>query len=130
MEILIQSTKEFERDLAGFSQVNKDNIIEQINKVCQLILHEPETLFQKIAHSQFQKIKLDKDYDSSLYFLRLKPAMRLILTIDDDPIFDRKLITLFRIVKPEDAAKAYSSVAEILYQDFTIENQEVEVHSS
>lgn len=130
MEILIESTKEFEQDLAGFSQVNKDNIIEQINKICQLLLHEPETFFQNIAHSQLKKIKLDKDYDSSLYSLRLQPAIRLILTIDDDPIFDRKLITLFRIVKPEDVAKAYSSVAEILYQDFSVENQEVEVHSS
>ncbi|MDF2387997.1 hypothetical protein JMG10_41565 [Nostoc ellipsosporum NOK] len=130
MEILIQSTKQFEQDLACFSQVDQDNIIEEINKVCQLILHDPETLFQKIAHSQFEKIKLDKDYDSSLYSLRLKPAIRLILTIDDDPIFDRKLITLFRIVKPEEAAKAYSAVAETLYQDFTVENQEVEVHSS
>lgn len=130
MEILIQSTKEFEQDLAGFSQVNKDNIIEQINKIFQLILNEPEKLFQNLTLTQLKKIKLDKDYDSSLYSLRLQPKIRVILTIDDDPIFDRKLITLFKIVKPEDAAKAYSSVAEILYQDFIVENQEFEVHSS
>lgn len=128
MEIVIQSTKEFQHDLAGFSQVKKVNIIEQINKISQFILNERETLFQNLTLTQLKKINLDKDYDSSLYSLRLQPKIRVILTIDDDPIFDRTFITLFRIVKPEDAAKAYSSVAETLYQDFRVENQEVEVH--
>ncbi|QSJ20777.1 hypothetical protein JYQ62_13515 [Nostoc sp. UHCC 0702] len=130
MVILVESTKEFEQDLALFSQENKANISKQINHFVSFVLSVPESLFQNITLTQLKKLKLDHDYDSSLYSLRLEPEMRVILTIDDDPIFDRKLITLFRIVKPEDESKAYSSVAETLYQDFIVENQEVEVHCS
>jgi len=40
------------------------------------------------------------------------------------------LITLFRVVNAEDALEAYISIAKSLYQDFMVENQEIEVFSS
>jgi hypothetical protein len=128
MDLLIESTREFEQDLATFSTTKKANIIEQMNKTFQIILHDPESLFKTMTLAQLKEIKLNSDYESSLYSLRLKPEIRIILTIDDDPIFDRTLITLFRIVNAEDASIAYSSVAETLYEHFALKNQEIEVH--
>ncbi|MBE9049263.1 hypothetical protein IQ243_02360 [Nostocales cyanobacterium LEGE 11386] len=128
MDILIESTKEFEQDLEKFSNTEKFKIIKKLNRYVELLSKEKNLIYQN--STQLREIRLNKNYDSSIYSLRINEKIRIILTIDDDPIFERTLITLFRAVKPEDAPKAYNSVAESLYQDFTVENQEVKVHSS
>ncbi|HYW20018.1 MAG TPA: hypothetical protein VE956_12045 [Nodularia sp. (in: cyanobacteria)] len=128
MDILIESTKDFEQDLEQFSNTEKFKIIKKLNRYVELLSIDTK-LFYKYS-TQLRNIRLNENYDSSIYSLRINEKIRIILTIDDDPIFDRTVITLFRAVKAEDAQKAYNSVAETLYQDFTIENQEFEVHSS
>ncbi|YAF97882.1 MAG: hypothetical protein AB3A66_09605 [Nodularia sp. CChRGM 3473] len=128
MDILIESTKEFEQDLEKFSNTEKFKIIKKLNRYVELLSKDKNLIYQN--STQLREIRLNKNYDSSIYSLRINEKIRIILTIDDDPIFERTLITLFRAVKPEDAPKAYNSVAESLYQDFTVENQEVKVHSS
>ncbi|TVP68053.1 MAG: hypothetical protein EA343_00170, partial [Nodularia sp. (in: Bacteria)] len=111
-----------------FSNTEKFKIIKKLNRYVEL-LSVDTNLFYKNS-TQLRNIRLNENYDSSIYSLKINEKIRIILTIDDDPIFERTVITLFRAVKPEDAAKAYNSVAETLYQDFTVENQEFEVHSS
>ncbi|AHJ27118.1 hypothetical protein PN465_23035 [Nodularia spumigena CS-584] len=128
MDILIESTKDFEQDLEQFSNTEKFKIIKKLNRYVELLSIDTN-LFYKNS-TQLRNIRLNENYDSSIYSLRINEQIRIILTIDDDPIFDRTVITLFRAVKAEDATKAYNSVAETLYQDFTVENQEIEVHSS
>ncbi|WP_414563150.1 MULTISPECIES: hypothetical protein [unclassified Anabaena] len=126
MDILIESTKEFEQDLEKFSNTEKFKIIKKLNRYMELLSEEKNLIYQN--STQLREIRLNENYDSSIYSLRINEKIRIILTIDDDPIFERILITLFRVVKPEDAPKAYNSVAESLYQDFTVENQEVKVN--
>jgi plasmid maintenance system killer protein len=128
MDILIQSTKEFEQDLEKFSKIEQFTIVKNMNK-CLEFLSIDRNSFDAYS-KQLKQLKLNQNYDSSLYSLRINEKIQVILTIDDDPIFDRTLITLFRVVNVEDALKAYNSVAESIYQDFTVENQEVEVPSS
>ena len=128
MDILIESTKDFEQDLEQFSNTEKFKIIKKLNRYVEL-LSVDTNLFYKNS-TQLRNIRLNENYDSSIYSLKINEKIRIILTIDDDPIFDRTVITLFRAVKPEDAQQAYNSVAETLYQDFTVENQEIGVHSS
>ncbi|WP_414546229.1 hypothetical protein [Nostoc sp. CCY0012] len=126
MDILIESTKEFEQDLEKFSNTEKFKIIKKLNRYVELLSENKKLIYQN--STQLREIRLNENYDSSIYSLRINEKIRIILTIDDDPIFERTLITLFRVVKPEDAPKAYNSVAESLYQDFTVENQEVKVN--
>ncbi|MBH8552184.1 hypothetical protein I8751_07325 [Nostocaceae cyanobacterium CENA357] len=128
MDILIESTKEFEQDLENFSNTEKFKIIKKLNRYVELISIDKKMFYQN--STQLRKIRLNKNYDSSIYSLKINEKIRIILTIDDDPIFDQTVITLFRVVKAEDAPKAYNSVAEFIYQDFTVENQELEVHST
>lgn len=54
--------------------------------------------------------------DSSLYVLRASPQIRVILTIEEDPLFDQKIVTLFRVVRHDDMDRAFNSIAESLYQ--------------
>ncbi len=128
MDIIIESTKEFEQDLENFSNTEKFKIIKKLNRYVELISTDKKMFYQN--STQLRNIRLNKNYDSSIYSLKINEKIRIILTIDDDPIFDQTVITLFRVVKAEDAPKAYNSVAEFIYQDFTVENQELEVHST
>ncbi|BAB72393.1 hypothetical protein ACN23B_02160 [Anabaena sp. FACHB-709] len=128
MEILIESTKEFEHDLNKFNNKEKFKIIKKLNRYVEL-LSKNKKLLENQAF-RLKDIKLDADYESSLYALIIDKDVRLIITIDDDPIFDVTVITLFRVVHTEDASKAYNSIAESLYHDFSIKNQELEVRSN
>ncbi|MEA5576641.1 hypothetical protein [Anabaena sp. UHCC 0451] len=126
MDILIESTKDFEKDLEQFTDTEKFRIIKEMNRNFELISSENNSFYE---HSeQLRNIKLNHDYDSTIYCLKINEQQRIILTIDDDPIFGCILITLFRIVNHENAQKAYNAVAEMIYQDFTVEeNQDIEI---
>ena len=64
-------------------------------------------------------------YESSLYVLKVLEKLSVILTIDEDPIFDQFIVTLFRAVKQDKLNRAYQSVAELLYQELTHTDREI-----
>ncbi|MGB5960712.1 MAG: hypothetical protein WBG73_08655 [Coleofasciculaceae cyanobacterium] len=121
MKLVIESTKKFEEELEAFSETEKLLIIEKMNQYFQMLSADKVSFYRRL--DQVKKLRLINQYDSSLYTLRLNNKIRLILTIDEDPIYDQTIITLFRVVKISDISKAYDSVAESLYQDL-ITNQE------
>jgi hypothetical protein len=127
MDILIESTKDFEKDLEKFTDTEKFRIIKEMNRNFELISSENNSFYE---HSeQLRNIKLNHDYDSTIFCLKINQEQRIILTIDDDPIFGCILITLFRLVNSEEAQQAYNAIAEFIYQDFTVEeNQDLEIH--
>ncbi|WP_071189142.1 hypothetical protein [Trichormus sp. NMC-1] len=128
MDILIESTKDFEKDLEQFTDTEKFRIIKEMNLYFELLSSENNSFYQN--SEQLRNIKLNHSYDSTIYSLKINEQQRIILTIDDDPIFGCILVTLFRIVNAEDAQKAYNAIAEFIYQDFTVdENLEVKVTS-
>ncbi|MEA5621291.1 hypothetical protein VB711_26150 [Cronbergia sp. UHCC 0137] len=128
MDILIESTKNFENDLEKFTDTEKFKIIKEMNRYFELLSADNDLLYKN--SEQLRNIKLNHFYDSTIYSLKINDEQRIILTIDDDPIFGCILITLFRMVNIEDAQKAYNAIAEFIYQDFIVEeNQELKVHS-
>ncbi|MBD2571199.1 hypothetical protein [Anabaena lutea] len=124
MDILIESTKDFEKDLEQFTDTEKFRIIKEMNRYFELLSSENNSFYQN--SEQLRNIKLNHSYDSTIYSLKINDEQRIILTIDDDPIFGCILVTLFRIVDAEDAQKAYNAIAEFIYQDFTV-NEDIEV---
>ena len=51
--------------------------------------------------------------------LLIRKSLRVILAIDEDPIFGQVIFTLFRVVKCDDLAKTYQSIAKSLYQEIS-----------
>jgi Txe/YoeB family toxin of Txe-Axe toxin-antitoxin module len=119
MDILIESTKDFEKDLEKFTNTEKFNLIKELNRYLELLSTDKNLFYQ--YSEQLRNIKLNKSYDSSIYSLKINQSQRIILAIDDDPIFNSILITLFRLINAEEAQQAYNAVAESIYQDFTVE---------
>ena len=122
MKLVIESTKKFEKELEAFSETEKLLIIEKMNQYFQMLSTDKASFYRRLY--QVKKLRLINQYDSSLYTLKINHKIRLILTIDEDPIFAQTIITLFRVVNHSDISKAYDSLAESLYQDL-ITNQEV-----
>ncbi|WP_170181382.1 hypothetical protein [Chlorobaculum thiosulfatiphilum] len=42
------------------------------------------------------------------------------MTIEEDPLFDQKIVTLFRVVKRDHMERAFNSIAESLYQQLRL----------
>lgn len=117
MDILFNSTEAFEKDIQRFDSSVRKRIAYRINEVAQAFIKNRRT-FAQIARKPY-KIKLNNGFKSSLYSVKLdEPDIRIILTIEDDPIFDQGIVTLMRVVNRGNLREAYSASAMSLYQDF------------
>ena len=122
MDILIESTKNCEKDLSKLSQAERETVINQINECADIFLTNKSTVYHKLHRLNLPS--LANGYESSLYILKASQKLRVILTVDEDPIFGQIIFTLFRAIQHQDLNKAYNSVAESLYQDFRQQDQE------
>ena len=115
MDIVIESTKHFEKNLAQLDEGDKTSVVQNINNCAQLFANQKTDAYRKL-----KRLRLPFDlngYESSLYVLRVSQKLRVILAVDEDPIFDQVIFTLYRVVKPDNLDKAYKGVAESLYQE-------------
>lgn len=124
MDTLIESTRKFEKDISNLTEKERLYVINQINDYIKSFSEHQKVLYRKL-----NRIPLDlpdfKDYDSSLYTMSIGKDLKIIMTIDEDPIFEQIIFTLFRVVKSKDIKKAYLGIAESLYQDLKHENKEL-----
>jgi hypothetical protein len=121
MDILIESTSRFEQDLSSMSEGEKDIAIQKINDCAALFPEHKINAYRKLS-----RLPLNiSGYDSSLYTMRISPESRIILAVDEDPIFGQVILTLFRVANRDDFNKAYQVVVESLYKDLL--RQELEV---
>ncbi|SKB11717.1 conserved hypothetical protein [Planktothrix sp. PCC 11201] len=128
MEIIFESTEEFEADLNTHSEAEHDIIVQQLHEYFALLLEDKRDRDKRIH--QFYQFDFLEDYGSSLYSFIVNYYLRVILTIDDDPIFGRTIITLFRVVDSQVAAKVYQQVGESIYQSFLPPQPLTEVKSN
>ncbi|MGF1937086.1 MAG: type II toxin-antitoxin system RelE family toxin [Nostoc sp. ChiQUE02] len=122
MDVLIESTRSFEKDLGRLSEDEKTAAVKKINDCASLFPTKKGEVYRKL-----RRLPLSSDingYESSLYTLRVSQKLRVILTVDEDPIFGQVIFTLFRVVKHDDLDKAYKGVAKSLYQGLLHHNQE------
>lgn len=123
MDVLIESTNSFEQDLENLSQEEKTFTIKKINDCAGLFPTRKVDGYRKL-----RRIPLSSGlngYESSLYTLKVSQKLRVILTVDEDPIFGQFTFTLFRTVKRDHLDRAYQGIAQSLYQEVLHHNREV-----
>ncbi len=128
MEIIFESTEEFEEDLKTYSEAEQSVILQQLHEYSPFLLQDKGCRERRLH--QFYQFDLLGDYASSLYSFIVNYYLRVILTIDDDPLFNRTIITLFRVIDSQVAAKVYQQVGESIYQSFLQPTQFIEVKSN
>ncbi len=117
MDVLIESTKYFEQDLDQLSQDTRKAVIQTINNFANLFPENDSSAYKKLHQPS---VSLDLNgYDSSLYVLRAVEQLRIILTVDEDPLFDQVILNLFRVVDREDVETSYQDIAKALYQEIS-----------
>ena len=122
MDVLIESTKRFEKDIASLSEDDKAAVIKKINDCASLFPTQKADVYRKLRSLPLPSAL--NGYTSSLYTLKISVKLRVILAVDEDPIFGQVIFTLFRVVKHDELDKAYQGVAESLYQELLHHNRE------
>lgn len=125
MDVLIESTKRFEKDLDQLSQDNKNVVVTKINDFASLFPEHKSDGYRKLRRMPYASGL--NGYDSSLYILKASQQIRIILAVDEDPIFDQIIFTLFRVVKHNELKKAYQNIAESLYKEIPRHDHQQEV---
>jgi hypothetical protein len=122
VDILIESTNTFEKDLAKLSESDKKIAIQKINECAHLFPTQKADVYRKL-----RRLPLPtglNGYESSLYTLKISQQLRMILTVDEDPIFGQVIFTLFRVIKHDDFNNAHKGVTESLYQELLHQDRE------
>lgn len=114
MSTLFQASEKFEKDMKSFQGKDRERIATKINLYCSSADADP-TLFRQHSYRPL-KVLLPNDLGSSLYALRITPDIRVILTLEDDPLFDQTIVTLLRVVRHDSLERAFRGIAESLYQ--------------
>ncbi len=124
MEILVESTKAFEKDITNFTKKEKTKIIEKTNYYISLLSNNRQRFYQKVYQIPLNLSNLSDD-ESSLYIMNINQDLRVIFAIDEDPIFEQRIFTFFRVVKRVNLENIYRGIAQSLYQDFLQERKEI-----
>ncbi len=108
-------TPGFEKDLDKLSQDEKTTTVKKINDCASLFPTQKVDVYRKLR--RIPLLSGLNGYESSLYTLKVSQKLRVILAVDEDPIFGQVIFTLFRVVKRDDLDKAYQGIAKCLYQE-------------
>jgi hypothetical protein len=116
-----RSIAAFERDLERLDAAERQRVIETINAKSPLWLKD-----RRRAEKEFLRpylFRLRGGLESSLYEVPAGKARRVILAVDDDPIFGQVIVTLLRVVTKQARKAAYDELAELLYPGQVLEVQ-------
>jgi mRNA-degrading endonuclease YafQ of YafQ-DinJ toxin-antitoxin module len=113
MDILVEITDSFDKDLKHFSPSEKNKIKQKLN---DLISKARET--KNLRHLyRLHKVPLQNNLSSSLFIFKIDLQLRAILTFENDPLFNQSILTLYRVIRHRDLDKTFKSVSESLYQN-------------
>lgn len=134
MDILFESTQAFENHLNKLNSVIRDEVIGKINACAQEI--NAANYNQTVIEKSFYALPLPFDsseYPILLYIFNVSDKLRIILTLDADPIFDQFIFTLFDVVGVNEVLPSYKRIAALIYQELSPERNKntsiVEVQS-
>ena len=122
MDILIESTRNFEQDLERLSNEEKAITVKKINDCASLFPTQKVDVYRKLR--RLSLLSGLNGYESSPCTLKVSQKLRVILAVDEDPIFGQVIFTLFRVVEHDDIDAVYRGIAESLYQDILHHDRE------
>jgi mRNA-degrading endonuclease RelE of RelBE toxin-antitoxin system len=114
MNLNFESTNKFEKELKRFDPTVQTRIIKKLNQYCHLLPSAPSAFYKHAC--QPLKLALTGDNESTLYALKVSRDIRIIMMIDEDPLFDQIIITLLHVVRRSGLNKVFKGMAESIYQ--------------
>lgn len=115
MKTIIERRNSFNKDLEKFSKSDKTAIEGSIEKLSHLFEADKSAFYRNL--NKLKKYPIFDDCELSLYTLKVRPDIRAILSVDEDPIFDQTVITLRRVTRHDNLIKTLDGVAQSVYQE-------------
>ncbi|MBT9098940.1 hypothetical protein KFZ76_14635 [Methylovulum psychrotolerans] len=116
MNTLIEATTKFEKDLKRLSEYEQSLVIKEIKHCTELFKTRKAHLYRTKLSPAPHLLNLN-GYQSSLHTLKIADKIRIILSVDEDPIFGQVIFTLHRATKQHELNNAYKNIAQALYQE-------------
>jgi len=113
MNLEFDITQAFINDISHLSPIQKKKIEKQMDVVSQSLLNG-KTEFKENSSIPYL-FNLKGGLDSSLFLIKADEDYRIVAAVDEDPIFDKISLTLFRIVDKNNSEKVYKEVGSELY---------------
>ena len=110
-----QMTVDYRRDFERLSAKEQARVEVALRRFSELLRDSPRSFFSKVQRPV--PIHLKGGLTPSLYSVRVGRDIRLIMAVDDDPVFRQTLVTLFRVVRPDEMEQSYRSIARLLYRN-------------
>ena len=109
-------TDDCEKIFYHFSQKEQDEIIKKTEYLGELYITDRAEFYRNAHQPVF--FKLNNKFDSSLYYFRIKRDLKMIASVDEDPIFESVTITLLSVFKDGHIEKNFKSAAQSFYRQF------------
>lgn len=110
-----QTTPEFRDDLSRLTNEERMRVTTVLRRNYELLRNDRRGFFAGAKRPQ--PIQLKGGFTSSLYSLRAGRDIRIIVAVDDDPVFAQTLVTLFRAVRHDELGRVYRSIANRIYRN-------------
>lgn len=115
MDVRIDIEKKFDKDIKKLSSLDQTVISKKINQLVDLLKEEKNT---STYLYKIHKFSIGGNLDSSLYVLKINKDLRIILTSEEDPLFNEHILTLLRVVRHDDLDKIFRGISESFNQSF------------
>jgi mRNA-degrading endonuclease RelE of RelBE toxin-antitoxin system len=112
-EIHFEATPQFEKDLSSFSSEDRTRILSTVDMLGAVGKGRPQLWAVRILRVG------SVEYESTLFTARVNPDIRIIFAIDDDPVFERTLITLFRVIRRDQLDRTMRSIKKSISQELS-----------
>ncbi len=114
--LIIEMTDDCEKKFQNLSDKVQDEIINKTEYFGELYITNRTEFFRNAHQPLF--FKLNDKFDSSLYYFRINKDLKIIASVDEDPIFESVTITLLDVFKDNDIEKNFKSAAQSFYRQF------------
>lgn len=100
------------KHLKKLPKAEQGKILDLIRvRVCGFLYHNDKRyLMQDHYFSRMGK------FDSTIYYIRLNPHKRAIISVDEDPIFEEVRVNVYAICNHDNLQREINGVMESLYQ--------------
>ncbi len=116
MKAEIELRHSFERDLQGLSSETPRMVCAAIERLPLLFQQDRAGTYARHL-KRLRAIRVAGEYDLSLYSFKVAHDLRVLLTLDEDPLFDKLHITLYAVADGSAAVDDYLRVADMLKRE-------------
>jgi hypothetical protein len=114
--LIIEVTDDCEKQLRSFSDEEQDEIINKTEHFGELYITDRAEFFKNARQPLF--FRLNEKFDASLYYFKINNDLKIIASVDEDPIFESVIVTLLSVFRDNDIETNFRAAAQSFYRHF------------